>query len=665
MLGITTTNARVGGFRGGILADSKTIYNRIIADGGVSDLTRLNFFVKGLKAIYGSLTNVPVCYDAHWIGYKLGSGTGATAGQAAAKLYSIKNTENLLTFSEEFDNAAWTKNSSTITANATIAPNGTMTADKLIDTASSAQHWAFQSTTNTLTSATISCYMKKGERTWGIIRTRTTINDFFAWFNLDNGTLGTVESGITASITDAGNGWYRCIVVNPNPTTSANPSIIGLSNANNVTTYTGDGTSGIFVWGAQFNTGSVALPYTQTTTTTQTLADAVQSTAASQPLLLAHNGDNYFYVPRVDGNNSTTPDTVTNRISGDIEIISYIEVKGTEADRTIVGKGDGSNANYVLAVSTSNIPYFINGDLVSKNATAALPNVNTWLRATRVSSTGDIKFWTSTDSKTTAPLSVNWTQLGTTVSGPTGTRTTTTGIITIGKYSAYTGNSFNGSIYRATISNSIGGTPVVDFNPATYNASTSQTAWTSSTGEVWTISTGTATSGYKGVLVDRTIVQGDGVDDWISNSTVLRGDICTQYLSLKYYHTPNAGVDMVGAYDLASYNSIALLSATGIRCYQENGANALNASVIYGTLNLISLINRGGANSLQINNGTAVTNSQNPSTSKTGLVLFRNAFNGGIQAGFINTYIDSSAEDNLTTKTATYNLIRSLNNNAF
>jgi hypothetical protein len=74
---------------GGVDADAVALYSRIIADGGVSNLTRLNFFVKGLKTIYGSLTNVPVCYDAHWIGYKLGSGTGATAGQAAAKLYSL------------------------------------------------------------------------------------------------------------------------------------------------------------------------------------------------------------------------------------------------------------------------------------------------------------------------------------------------------------------------------------------------------------------------------------------------------------------------------------------------------------------------------------------------------------------------------------------------
>jgi hypothetical protein len=38
-------------FGAGIDADATTIYNRIIADGGVSNLSRLNFFVKGLKAI--------------------------------------------------------------------------------------------------------------------------------------------------------------------------------------------------------------------------------------------------------------------------------------------------------------------------------------------------------------------------------------------------------------------------------------------------------------------------------------------------------------------------------------------------------------------------------------------------------------------------------------
>ena len=40
---------------------------------------------------------------------------------------------NLLTYSEQFDNAVWTKSNASITANAIIAPDGTLTADKLVE----------------------------------------------------------------------------------------------------------------------------------------------------------------------------------------------------------------------------------------------------------------------------------------------------------------------------------------------------------------------------------------------------------------------------------------------------------------------------------------------------------------------------------------------------
>jgi hypothetical protein len=465
-------------FGAGIDADAQTIYNRIIADGGVSNLSRLNFFVKGLKTIYGSLTNVPVCYDAHWIGYKLGSGTGATAGQAAAKLYSL-----------------------------TVA------------------------------------------------------------------------------------------------------------------------------------------------------GDAVQATAASQPLLLSHNGvDNYFYVPRVDGNNCTTPDTVASRIAGDIEIISYIELKGTEADRTIIAKGGLSVGNFVLAVGSSNIPYFIQGDLVLKNATAALPNVNTWLRVTRVSSTGDIKFWTSTDTKTTAPLSVTWTQLGSTVSGTAGNRSTTTDSIFVGKYNQYTNNSFNGNIFRATISNSIGGTPVVDFNPATYNASTSQTQWTSTTGGTWTINTGTATTGYKGVLVDRTIVQSDGVNDIITSGTLASRQYFTSYSSSRIFPT-------TGDRPIYSGNSVSHVLYGGlgpITAY--NGAN-LNSLITSYLLNMATVDFNSTISKIRINTGSDVIGNTGILVSTTvNLFSYAAVGFGNTQ---LNTLIQPSSLDSDATKTAVYNLIRSLNNNSF
>jgi hypothetical protein len=490
-------------FGAGIDADATTIYNRIIADGGVSNLTRLNFFVKGLKSIYGDLANVPVCYDAHWIGYKLGSGTGATAGQAAAKLYSL-----------------------------TVA------------------------------------------------------------------------------------------------------------------------------------------------------GDAVQTTAASQPLLLSHNGDNYFYVPRIDGNNCTAPDAVANRIAGDIEIISYIELKGTEADRMIISKGNASNANYALVVSTSNIPYFLNGDLISRSASTNLANANTWLRVTREDSNGNIKFWTSTDSKTTAPLSVNWTQLGTTITGPTGNRTPGTGILTVGKYSSYTNNSFNGNIFRATVSSVIGGTPVVDFNPATYNASTSQTAWTSATGEIWTISTGTATTGYKGVLVNRTIVMADGVDDNMVSSISLINQIAiTNYMSVKNYNNTTVSVVYEFGETTTSIQGFGYLRNTptsgksNIRLYGDVGANQSSFDDVDNLLKLAtsvmdtSLVGISETSIFAVNNvlktQTNILPVENTKVTTANLYLLARSANSLNSNLNLNTFLVSKLADNATTRTATYNLIRSLNNNAF
>jgi hypothetical protein len=388
--------------------------------------------------------------------------------------------------------------------------------------------------------------------------------------------------------------------------------------------------------------------------------DVVQTTAVNQPLLLSHNGastDNYFYVPRVDGNNCTTPDTVASRISGDIEIISYIEVKGTDIDRTIIAKGGLSNANFAVAVHTSNIPYFVNGDLTLRNATSALPNVNTWLRVTRVSSTGDIKFWTSTDSKTTAPLSVNWTQLGTTVSGPSGSRTTTTDNIVIGKYNQYINNSFNGNIFRATVSNVIGGTPVVDFNPATYNASTSQTQWTSTTGEVWTINTGTANTGYKGVLVDRTIVQGDGVDDRMASGTLASRQFFTSYSASRIFNYVVSSEKPVYSASSAShllYSVVSLNAWNGFNLISGNTSILLNAQTV--DFNDTS-------SKIRINAGSDVLGSTGNQTSTDyKLMVYGGTVFGNV---IFNTLIQPKSLDSNTTKTAMYNYIRSINNNAF
>ena len=151
---------------------------------------------------------------------------------------------NLLRYSEQFDNAAWIKSDATVTANATTAPDGTSTADKLAETATTAAHYLYQSA-GAAGIHTASIYAKAAERSWLVV----TVNSSNTFFNLSNGTVGSVPGSFTAVVTDAGNGWYRCSVTATLP--ASGPIVFTPSTANNVTSYAGTAGSGIFLWGAQ------------------------------------------------------------------------------------------------------------------------------------------------------------------------------------------------------------------------------------------------------------------------------------------------------------------------------------------------------------------------------------------------------------------------------
>jgi hypothetical protein len=455
MLGISTTNARVGGFRGGILADSKTIYNRIIADGGVSNLTRLNFFVKGLKAIYGDLANVPVCYDAHWIGYKLGSGTGATAGQAAAKLYSL-----------------------------TVA------------------------------------------------------------------------------------------------------------------------------------------------------GDAVQTTAASQPLLLSHNGvNNYFYCSGVAGNycSTTTSKTFTNftfntkfnintSLAAASEILGRDFVVRMNTAKTI----DIISSGAVIAVTTTPFTYTDNTDF--------------WIRITRVGTT--LKVFSSTDG-------TNYNQKDSDFTVGSGSITITN--LNVAGFGA-SGAAFNpfGKIYYVTIDG------ILDFNPASYNAATSQTAWTSATGEVWTINTGTATTGYKGCLVSRNIVQGDGVDDKLVSGAITSYQYVSRYVALTQYTSQANKRFLCG-------------TSTGHMIYRSGGnvKGIFNGTFlgVNGSIDnklQVYTQNYNGVTSSSLVDNANLVSGDTGSISSTSMCLFASDL-GEFANGNLNTIIQALNVDTAN-NTATYNLLKNLNN---
>jgi hypothetical protein len=182
---------------------------------------------------------------------------------------------NLLLRSEEFDNGtSWTTNGlssfgSGSTANAGTAPNGTNTADLLTETALNEAHNIIQSATGIIGSTyTVSVYAKPNNRQWLIIYTLGGIAaSTAAWFDLQNGVVGSRgANNVNATIQSVGNGWYRCTSTWV-ATGSSGQLYFQLASSNGGTTYTGDGTSGIYLWGAQLEQSSTVGEYVKTTST--------------------------------------------------------------------------------------------------------------------------------------------------------------------------------------------------------------------------------------------------------------------------------------------------------------------------------------------------------------------------------------------------------------
>jgi len=201
-------------------------------------------------------------------------------GSTCPKLLLEPQRTNSVLYSEQFENGAWLKYSTgTVTTNSAISPDGTLNADLFVPNTTNYQHTIEQNMGTTSGTITMSVYAKASGYNWLVLNTYVGSSKF-TYFNLQNGTIGTIPSGVTASIQNAGNGWYRIVCT---VTGGANTYIsFSPTTANNVLTFAGDGTSGVLLWGAQLEAGAYPTSYIPTTTAAVTrLADAASKTGIS------------------------------------------------------------------------------------------------------------------------------------------------------------------------------------------------------------------------------------------------------------------------------------------------------------------------------------------------------------------------------------------------
>jgi len=202
---------------------------------------------------------------------------------------------NISLRSAEIDNVAWNKSSVTVSANTATAPDGTTSMDLVVPSATAANHNVLQSVSKAASSITYTCsvYAKASSVNFlGFRLDSGSINGVYAVFDLLNGLVATAPtvsgSGFTvgtASITAVGGGIYRCVCSYTTDTLTITRAVFVAQNANGnpfTFSYTGNGTDGIYLWGAQFETGAFATSYIPTTSAAVTRsADVATITSAN------------------------------------------------------------------------------------------------------------------------------------------------------------------------------------------------------------------------------------------------------------------------------------------------------------------------------------------------------------------------------------------------
>jgi len=249
--------------------------------------------------------------------------------------------------------ATWYQSPTTLThtADATTGPDGLISADSLIEFSGAYNRFGTFDTVDFTTAAhTFSVYVKNafGSRFVRLcLNTSTGGNFVYATFNPRTGEItqdaiaSSTSTGLQTTSEPAGNGWYR-ISVSGSLDSAGKYITIALVTTGTAAAgtdfgyqaYTGDGTSGIYLWGAQLEAGSTPSSYIPTSGATVTrAAESLTIPAANLP----------WPTPEVIGDELITNGDFSNGLTG------WTQYSGSPSDI------DTSSGAAVFTHSTTNV----------------------------------------------------------------------------------------------------------------------------------------------------------------------------------------------------------------------------------------------------------------------------------------------------------------------
>lgn len=312
---------------------------------------------------------------------------------------------NLFTYSEDISQSVYTKNGLNTTGtpayiDVETAPDGTLTGDKIIENAVTGNHNVQRSSTGISLiigqNYNISVYLKQAERTK--IRISSPISGSVQTCEVDltNGAISNNGFANTPIVTAEANGWYRFSVTITSGVTSTQPFSVQLSNGSSFS-YTGDGTSGCYVWGFQLSQTSTVKTYQKTVATaggagfvttwydqSTNANNSTQATAANQAQVVL-NGN--LILDAITGKITTTWTTdrytLTNLITTVQLMYHYMVFNRTSNAQSVAGLSKSNNTFPTMLrwlATTGNITSYLNTGITHSTNTTTGSNLITTLR---------------------------------------------------------------------------------------------------------------------------------------------------------------------------------------------------------------------------------------------------------------------------------------------
>ncbi|WP_298235920.1 hypothetical protein [uncultured Azohydromonas sp.] len=302
---------------------------------------------------------------------------------------------NLLLHSSDLSQSAWNK-STVVGLDATryLAPDGTMSAWRVYETATTAQHTVSQAfNVVASTTYTVSAFVKAAERTrvrvyMGSLANQVASN--IVELNLLTGEYTTPDPSRTR-VEAYPNGWYRVSATSTTiaaPGASCSLSVQVIATAN-VSSYTGDGASGVLVWHGQaelgeLSTSPIPTAGAQTTRTAETcplsvgawlrqgegtlyaefIRAAAVSTGAAPVVLSLNDGT---------ASNRVALVLVRNAVSGASQVAASITSGGVDVTSTAAVIAAGAVVRVMVAYRALDAALYVNGVEVWAGTGAAIP----------------------------------------------------------------------------------------------------------------------------------------------------------------------------------------------------------------------------------------------------------------------------------------------------